>query len=285
MRLDALLARAVSELTTAGIADPRIEAEILLAHTLGFKRTELISGNDLDLTPQQLAKFVPLLARRLKREPTAYIIGSQPFMGLDFYVDRNVLIPRPETELLAEKTIALIKREYSPHLSVGNQNIRIADLGTGCGCIAISLAKFLPNVMVVGIDSSPAAIEIARKNAERHKVRCQFVVGDMFEALNFDLIVSNPPYIPSAEIGRLQPEVKDWEPREALDGGKDGLDYIRKLLNKAPQHLIFEFGFGQAIPIKELAAEHYSRVELIRDYSRLERIFSGVTGERSAGHP
>ncbi|MFA4844804.1 MAG: peptide chain release factor N(5)-glutamine methyltransferase [Candidatus Margulisiibacteriota bacterium] len=294
MRLDALLARAVSELKTAGIADPQIEAEILLAHALGFSRTELISRNDLDLAPQQLSAFVPLLERRLKHEPTAYIVGYQPFMGLDFYVDRNVLIPRPETELLVEAVLRATNHEPQsiPRLRSGQANhdpqLTIADLGTGSGCIAIALAKQLPGAKIIACDSSAEALAVARRNARRYQLEgwIDFRQGDMFEPLPepVEIIVSNPPYIPSAEIDRLQPEVKDWEPRGALDGGKDGLDYIRKLLNKAPNHLIFEFGFGQAGLIKELAKKSYPRFEISKDYSGLERIFSGVRTEKSAVH-
>jgi release factor glutamine methyltransferase len=161
----------------------------------------------------------------------------------------------------------------------------IADIGTGSGCIAVSLAKYLPNVSVTGIDSSPEAIKIAKKNAERHKVndRCRFVAGNWLEPLKekVDIIVSNPPYIPSAVIDTLQPEVKNWEPREALDGGKDGLDFIQKLISEVPNHLIlkgllvFEFGFDQAIRIGSLAEDKFKKIDIQRDYNGLERIFIG----------
>jgi release factor glutamine methyltransferase len=230
-----------------------------------------------------------MLNRRLKHEPAAYIAGCQPFMSLDFFVNRSVLIPRPETELLVENAIKTIKNIYdSPHLNVGNQNLLIADIGTGSGCIAVSLAKYLPNVSVIGIDSSPEVIEMSINNAKRHEVddRCQFIIGNMLEPLKekVDIVVSNPPYIPSADIETLQSEVKAWEPRHALDGGPDGLDYIKKLIAESPDRLnpkgvlLFEFGFNQVKKIKELidGSGRYKEIEIINDYSGKPRILKAT---------
>ena len=163
----------------------------------------------------------------------------------------------------------------------------ITDLGTGSGCIAVSLAKYLPNIKVIGIDSSPEAIKIAQKNAEAHNVldRCEFVVGDMFQSLltfmtqkpeEINLIVSNPPYIPTADIDTLETDVKGWEPGGALDGGPDGLDYIKKLIEQATCPLIFEFGINQAEKIKELAKTKFKEIKILRDNSGTERIFVGI---------
>jgi len=252
---------------------PHLEAEILLAHSLGLKRIDLYVKHEKVLTPEELAKFKGLIQRRSLHEPIAYITGNQPFMSLDFKVNPSVLIPRPETEKLVEVAIDLIK----------SRDFIIADIGTGCGCIAITLAKYLPEIKVIGIDSSPEAIAIAKENARKHKVenRCEFVVGNMLEPLKNkpDLILSNPPYIPTADIEKLDPDVKDFEPHQALDGGADGLDYIRKLIEESPKHadnLILEFGINQAEAVKELAQGKFSEIKILEDTSGKERLFLGV---------
>ena len=261
---------------------PHLEAEILLAHALKFKRIELYTKHEQILTPEELGKFKGFIQRRSQHEPIAYITNNQPFMSLDFYVDRSALIPRPETEKLVEVVIDFIKT-----LPVTHSPLLITDLGTGSGCIAVSLAKYLPNIKVIGIDSSPEAIKIAQKNAEAHNVldRCEFVVGDMFQSLltfmtqkpeEINLIVSNPPYIPTADIDTLETDVKGWEPGGALDGGPDGLDYIKKLIEQATCPLIFEFGINQAEKIKELAKTKFKEIKILRDNSGTERIFVGI---------
>ncbi len=261
---------------------PHLEAEILLAHALGLKRIELYTNHERVLKEDELKGFKQLIQRRSKHEPIAYITGVQPFMSLDFFVDRSVLIPRPETEQLVETTIGIINQEGDNGQKAEGK--RILDIGTGCGAIAISLAKYLPDIKVIGIDSSPGAVKIAQKNAEHHKVddRCEFIVGNIFEPLKekFDLIISNPPYIPSKEIDNLAPDVKDWEPREALDGGEEGLDYIKQLIEKAPDYLkprgilLIEIGFDQGAKAKELSENinKYSEVKIIKDLNGKDRI-------------
>jgi release factor glutamine methyltransferase len=282
---------------------PRLEAELLLAHALGLKRIELFINYERVLQENELAKFKTLIQRRSQHEPIAYITGNQPFMSLEFFVDRSVLIPRPETEELVEKVIdlALAKDRKDP--------VTIADIGTGCGCIAVSLAKFLPQARVFGTDSSAEAIKIAKQNAEKHQVadRCQFIIGNMFDALfatkalrhegaqKFDIIVSNPPYIPTKDIEGLAEDVKIWEPKGALDGGKDGLDYIRKLIEEAPNHLsthssfalrasedkppkgllLIEIGIDQADKIKELSKNKFRMSAIKKDRQGKERFFFG----------
>jgi len=257
---------------------PHLEAEILLAYALNLKRIDLYVKHEKVLSPQELANFKGLIQRRSKHEPVAYITGNQPFMSLDFKVNPSVLIPRPETEKLVEVAIDLIKSRSS----ASQAERSIVDIGTGCGCIAISLAKYLPEIKVIGIDSSSEAIEIAKENAKKHNVedRCGFIVGNMFEPLKNkpDLIVSNPPYIPTADIEKLDPDVKDFEPRQALDGGTDGLDYIRKLIEQGPKHaghLILEFGINQAEAVKELAAQKFKNIKIIQDSFGKERLFLG----------
>lgn len=265
-----------SQLLINQIDEPRFEAEILLCHALNAKKSILIAEPDRAIKQATLSAFKKLIKRRIRREPTAYITNIQPFLSLDFRVDQSVLIPRPETELLVETAIEELQpRKPSPLL--------IADIGTGSGVIAICLAKALPSANVIGIDSSEKALEIARKNSLLHAVsdRCQFYSGNLFEPLKekVDLIISNPPYIPSNEIEKLQPEVRDWEPRQALEGGKDGLDCIRQIITKAPEYLkpggkiLLEFGIDQSERIKQLAEENFIHPRIIRDYSGKERIF------------
>jgi release factor glutamine methyltransferase len=265
---------------TYKIETPHLEAEILLAHALKLKRIELYTGHERILNQNELNHFKTLIQRRSKHEPLAYITGFQPFMSLDIFVDRSVLIPRPETEKLVEVAIDLVKRQTE-----STTPYSVADIGTGSGAIAISLAKYLPDILVIGIDSSSDALKIAHKNANLHNVenRCQFSQGNLLEPLSekVDMIISNPPYIPSEVIATLQPEVKDWEPHSALDGGKDGLNFINQLLEKSPLHLkaqafiIMEIGFDQAEKVKEKALNHFQTIKIIKDYSGKDRIFLG----------
>lgn len=260
---------------------PHLEAEILLAHALGLKRIELYTNHERTLTSEELSRFKGLIQRRSHREPIAYITNNQPFMSLDFYVDRSVLIPRPETEKLVEVAIDTIKNRVVEDVS---SSTLFADIGTGCGAIAISLAKYLPNIKVIGIDSSADAIKNAQKNAKHHQLadRCQFIAGNLFEPLKerADIIVSNPPYIRSSELDKLQTDIKDWEPRKALDGGEEGLDYIRKLIEDAPGHLkpkgflLIEIGYDQGEKAKELAenTKKYEEIKIIKDLNGKDRV-------------
>ena len=263
---------------------PNLEAEILLAHSLGLKRIELYTRHETILKPEELAKFKELIKRRSQNEPIAYITGNQPFMSLNFIVNRSVLIPRPETEQLVAVAIDTIKSSPVPrHPSL------IADIGTGSGAIAVTIAKFVKDVKIIGIDTSEEALKIARQNAEQHQVtdRCEFRHGDLFEPIQekFDLILSNPPYIPTAVIDTLAVDVKDWEPRQALDGGEDGLTYIRKIINEAPDHLkpggllLIEIGFDQGDKAKSIAEtiRKYKEIKIIKDLSGKDRILFCIT--------
>ncbi|MBN3033321.1 MAG: peptide chain release factor N(5)-glutamine methyltransferase [Candidatus Saganbacteria bacterium] len=263
------------QLCARQIEEPRLEAEIILVHALGIKKSELILHQSLTVKDESFKRYKELIGRRGKREPTAYILGFQPFLGFDIIVNRSVLIPRPETEFLAEQALKVAGR---------GSRVIIADIGTGSGCLAVALAKKLPLAEVYAIDSSNDALKVAKKNAEQYKVgnRCHFIKGNLLEPLKepVDLIVANPPYIPSAEIKKLQPEVRDWEPKRALDGGKDGLDHIRKILKESPKYLkpggrlVLEFGFGQAAEIERLAAGNFEKSEIIKDYAGILRVMS-----------
>jgi release factor glutamine methyltransferase len=262
------LADARRALMEAGI-DPdeaAIDAEVLARHALGWDRAQLLTAWR-DPVPAALAPaFDPLLQRRLAREPVAYIIGRREFWGRDFAVTPAVLVPRPETEIIVEEALDQARGGAATGI--------IVDVGTGSGCLAVTLAIEFPRARVVATDISPAALEVARRNAERHGVaaRIAFLEADVLEGtgVRADLIVSNPPYVPETEAGSLPPDVARYEPHPALFGGADGLDVIRRLFAAAPARLaeqgrlVVEFGFGQEAAIRALASATGWRVVRIR---------------------
>jgi len=258
---------------------PRLQAELLLAHVLNLPRMKLYLNFERVLTDPETNTFRDLVKRRSQREPLQHITGSTSFCGLEITVNRNVLIPRPETELLAEAGWQFLN-QLPPA-----EPPRALDFGTGSGCIAIALAVKSPAARITALDISPAALELAQQNAARHQVaeRIEFAAGDGFRALPpaaiFDLIISNPPYIPTAEIATLDPEVRDFDPRGALDGGADGLDFYRRLAVEARPFLkpggklMLEFGDGQAEAIQKILETQKWIVEAIRaDYTARHRI-------------
>ncbi|HLN85202.1 MAG TPA: peptide chain release factor N(5)-glutamine methyltransferase [Candidatus Limnocylindrales bacterium] len=280
-RLRDVIGQAALIFARAGSESPRLDAEVLLAHALALTREQLILMADLPLGAEQTERFESFLARRLNREPVAYIIGQQEFWSLDFRVTRDVLIPRPETERLIEVVLQLAAQLSS------NQPLRVLDIGTGSGAIAVSVAKELPSARIYATDISPSALAIARQNAELNGVdaRITFRYGDLFAPLtdqiaSFDMIVSNPPYIRRAEIVTLTPEVCRWEPRTALDGGADGLDFYRRIAAQAGRFLApngaiaLEIGANmgaEVLPI--LMQAGFNRdVNIVRDYAERDRV-------------
>jgi release factor glutamine methyltransferase len=251
------LARAM--LVAAGIPeqDAALDAEVLARHALSWDRATLLAYGRDPAPPGFDATFDELLARRVRREPVAQIIGHREFWDLEFEVTSDVLIPRPDTELIVEEAIDFFRAS----------GCRTAlDVGTGSGCIAVSIAHALPAVHVTVTDCSSAALAVARKNAARHNVadRLTFVETDLMAGVKgpFDVIVSNPPYVPEKDAERLQPEVIQFEPHRALFGGTDGLAVIRRILSEAKSclaadgRLIVEFGFGQDDDIRRLAEQN-----------------------------
>lgn len=229
----------VRRLLGAGIDSARLDAELLLGCALGMSREELMIAATRKVSVAESDRYEDLLRRRLNREPLAYITGQQEFWSLGFLVSGDVLVPRPETETLVEralKHLATINNREAP---------RILELGTGSGAIAVALASELPQAEIVATEIAPAALQIARRNASRNGVSnaIRFLQGDLFTALDqelekeFDLILSNPPYVPRGEIAHLEAEVSRWEPRAALDGGVDGLDFYRRIIEEAPGYL------------------------------------------------
>jgi release factor glutamine methyltransferase len=215
------------------IENPHLEAEILLSHALHMDRIRLYIDFDKEIDKKDLETFKGFLTRRVKGEPAAYITGSKHFMSLIFNVTADVLIPRPETELLIENAIELSKAFQG--------KISVLDIGTGSGIIAVSLAKFIGDISIYATDSSKKALEVAVENAKKHGVenKIQFIEADLFpkDDQRYDIIISNPPYIKTSDIKGLQPEIRNFEPLAALDGGPDGLDCYRRIAEKAAGYL------------------------------------------------
>ncbi|HEV7474058.1 MAG TPA: peptide chain release factor N(5)-glutamine methyltransferase [Pyrinomonadaceae bacterium] len=278
------------KLRKAGVPEARREAGSLVAHALGQDRSFIITHAEDPIAEQQAAQFHDWLERRAGGEPLQYITGHQEFFGLDFEVTKDVLIPRPETELLVETALKLARESESAPF--------ICDVGTGSGCIVISLLHELrehPGARALAIDFSPPALEVAKRNAERHSVsdRIEFVISDCFSALNagepgdldrptrsrFDLIVSNPPYVTESALAGLQREVRDFEPRAALAAGPDGLAIIRRLLIDSISlltpggHFIFEIGFDQSAAVEQLLdPKIWKLLDIHKDLQGIPRI-------------
>jgi release factor glutamine methyltransferase len=283
----AAIQRSVDFLAKKGVDSPRLQAELLLAHVLGVPRLRLYLDFERVLAAGEQDRLRELVRRRGLREPLQHILGSTSFCGLEMTVNGSVLIPRPETELLAEQAWQFLS-------TLNSQPSTSLDFGTGSGCLAIALAVKCPAARVTALDVSPEALAVARQNAARHQVesRIQFLAGDGFAALppelRFDLMVSNPPYIPAGEIAGLEPEVRDHDPRLALDGGADGLDFYRRLAREAGAwlkpgaRLMLEFGDGQAPALEKLFAEQMWIVEAVKaDYSGRPRILTARWGGTS----
>ena len=273
---------AVKELEGAGVEEARLEAQVLLADTLGVARASVIAQTYPPLTEEQTARYKDMIAQRVRRVPFAYVRGKQEFYGREFMVTRDVLIPRSETELLIDKVGELFARDLYKQ-----DTVRFADVGTGSGSITITLLSEQPNTRGVAYDISPDALRVAGENARRLNVaeRAEFVLSDLLteaESGSFDLIVSNPPYIPTDIIEGLEPEVKVYEPRLALDGGGDGLTIYRRLVVDASRALkptgwlYMEVGRGNAGNIAELMRQAgYGCIDIFLEPRGVERIVCG----------
>jgi release factor glutamine methyltransferase len=278
-----IIQRSTEFLARHGVESPRLQIELMLSHVLRLPRMKLYLNFERVLTDAELEPLREMVRRRSRREPLQHILGSVSFCGFEIAVNRHVLVPRPETELLAEMGTEFLKSE------IGNQKsetgVFALDFGTGSGCLAIVLAANCPASRVDAVDISAEALAVARENvaANRAAGRIEFFHGDGFAALpagaRYQLIVANPPYIPSAEIATLAPEVRDFDPRVALDGGADGLGLHRRLACEAGAflfpggRLLCEFGDGQASALADLFAEGGWVIESVRaDYSGRQRI-------------
>lgn len=278
--IGALVKWATDDFRARGIESPRLDAELIVAHALGVTRTQIIVDQARPLGDDELEKLRALVKRRRSHEPMAYLRGEREFYGLVFRVDARVLVPRPDTETLVDVALA-----RTSHVSL---SMRQLDLCTGSGCVAIVMARKRPTASVRAIDLSEGALAVARDNALRlGAYNVAFARGDLFEGISpgdrYDLITANPPYIASAEIEDLMADVRDFEPRVALDGGADGLDLVRRIVEEAPKHLVpggvlaLEIGAGQADAACALfEARGFRDVRKDRDMARIERVVSGI---------
>lgn len=259
-------------LAAKGIENARLEAEWLLCDATGLDRVGLYLNFDKPLDEDELAVYRSMVSRRARREPLQHILGSQEFFGLDFEVTPDVLIPRHDTEILVSEALARMPDACS-----------VLDIGTGSGCIAVALAHKLPAAVVTATDISEAALAVACRNAGRHAVSVEFLAGSLLEPTagrRFDLIVSNPPYIPTGDIKGLEPEVRDYDPHRALDGGADGLNVYRKLIPAAQESLnidgwlLLEIGIGQAAAVSHMFTEagKYGQPFSTLDRGGIERV-------------
>ncbi len=274
MKVSRILADATRLLAANGVNEPRLQAASLLAFALGRDRTFLIAHPEFEPASDEALRFSGLLSRRANREPYQYIVGCQEFYGLDFEVTSDVLIPRPETEILVENAIARLCKIESP---------RFCEIGVGSGCILVSVLKNVESASAFGVDISENVLTIAAKNAEKHRVanRLELRVSDIYSAIptaRFDAILSNPPYVPVGDIASLQPEVGSFEPHTALTDGGDGLSLIRRVINGAPDFLasggflMIEIGFGQSESVGlMLGCEIWQSVEVVDDLEGIPR--------------
>jgi release factor glutamine methyltransferase len=279
-----VLKEVTDTLSSNGIDRARLEAELLLAHVLELRKEDLITHPDHELTDSQEEQFQQLVERRCRKEPLAYIVGHREFWSLEFKVNPKVLIPRPETEGVIERLLNLAGDK------VNEKTFRILDVGTGSGILAIVAALGFPEARVTAVDNSGEALEVGRENALRHQVteRIEFLEMDLMHDWNlsknhlYDYILSNPPYISSNELELLMPDVRDYEPRAALDGGPDGLACYRCIVaNAFPYlnpggYLIFEVGDDQAGPVKQILQAHggLDEIEIVQDLSGRDRVVS-----------
>lgn len=269
-----ILAWTKDYLLAKGVVNARLEAEWLLCSALGLDRVGLYLQYDKPLNNSELVAYRALVARRAKREPLQHILGSQEFCGLDYDVSPDVLIPRHDTEVLVAEAV---RRQPDARA--------VLDIGTGSGCIAVSLQKLLSKAVVTATDVSDAALAVARRNADKHGAPVEFLHGSLFAPVagrSFDLIVSNPPYIPTAVIATLDQEVREYDPVTALDGGTDGLDIYRIMIPDAAQYLnsggwlVVEIGIGQALDVARIFRQSgsYDVPAIVSDHGGIERVIA-----------
>jgi len=303
------LRQATDYLAERGVSTARLDAEVLLAEALQTDRTGLYLRYSSALDQEEIDQFWRLVGRRGKREPLPYITGRQEFWSLEFFVNPRVLIPRPETEVLVETVLRILREEgrvesilkpsplpspfqgegVFPLLSEERARVRsrLLDIGAGSGCIAVALAKELPGAKIWAVDISTAALRVAEANAARHEATGQvtFLQGDLFAPVAdqeglFDLIVSNPPYVAEEEFSALQEEIRRWEPRLAFNGGRAGVDLHRRLIAESPRYLcqggwlVMEIGQGQERIIARMVEERgvFENVYFVKDYAGIDRV-------------
>lgn len=284
MNIRQALNNAIKILKNAKKESPALDAGVILCFLLGWEKEYLLTHYDYEICDEKVQEYLNLVNLRAQGVPLQYITGNCEFMSLMFNVNPAVLIPRPETEILVEAVLDYVNKQVIEYP-------RILDMGTGSGCIAVSLAYYIKNCFVTAVDISENALEIAYSNALKNGVadKIDFICSNLFEKLydkpgtlsSLDIIVSNPPYISSSEIETLQTEVKDHEPIIALDGGKDGLYYYKKITEAAPAFLkkggllAFEVGYNQASAVRKIMEKHFEDINIIKDLAGINRVVVG----------
>ncbi len=285
MKISDILTFAKIQLENSGVSNSKLDSLILLSHTLSFSKEQIIFNPDFNLTSEQEKTFLEFIKRRCEREPVSHLIGKREFYGRNFIVTSDVLDPRPDSETLIELVLKTFPNK--------KQNIQFLEIGCGSGCLVITLLKEFENSIAYALDISEKALEIAKKNVKLNEVqnRIKFLQSDILSALEnsetnnfapkFDLIISNPPYIPSQYIEELEPEVRIFEPRIALDGGNDGLDFYRRIASDAKDFLkengkiILEIGIKQEEEIvKVFTSQNFTFLESKKDLAGIIRVLS-----------
>ena len=273
MNLKDSLQMAAGELRSAGVPEPELDAWYLLEYAAHCTKNEYFLRPEKEVLPQEKQLYRTLIRKRSAHIPLQYLTGSQEFMGFSFAVNENVLIPRQDTEILVEEALRAL-----------GSGMRVLDVCTGSGCILLSLLKLCAGLEGTGTDLSEKALQVAGENARRLGVEASFVQGDLFEPVSgkYDCIVSNPPYIASREVDALMEEVRDHEPRMALDGGEDGLYFYRKIAVQSPKYLndrgriFLEIGFDQGEAVAGLLAPAFDEVRIVQDLAGLDRVVCGI---------
>jgi release factor glutamine methyltransferase len=287
MNCSQLLEEAAQRLDAGGVSTPRLDSQVLLAHCIGRDRQFLYAHPEYDLANTEGERFRAMVARRMSGEPVAYITGEKEFWSLTFEVNPNVLIPRPDTEILVEEVLRRCREEGKPC-------VRLLEIGTGSGAISVAIASELEQAAITATDSCPEALAIAEKNALNNQVaeRISFIWGDLFGPAEgiYDIVVSNPPYISEREFDLLPPEVREHEPRRALVAGADGTEFHRRIVRDANRFLekggwlAMELGVGQRGALEKMLHENeYYDIVFHRDYAGIERVVLARTRGRTGG--
>jgi len=280
-----LIRMGIKKLDRRKYSNPPLECVLLLAYLLDVDKTYIYIHNNEEVPSSVEDKYFSLIDERRKGYPIQYILKEKEFMGISFYIEEGVLIPRPDTEILVQYVLDYIDEKYK------EGDIKIVELGTGSGCISLSIAYYKKNVFVYSVDIDKKANAVAEENSKRLKLpgRVKILEGDLFQGIknmglknSVDIIVSNPPYIPEDEIFGLQDEIKKYEPLWALDGGEDGLDYYRRIIPQSKEYLknrgilVFEMGFDQGRKIKELMEKgNFRNINILKDLQGLDRVITG----------
>lgn len=283
MEINQLLKKGVDLIKDRPYTNPVLEATLLLSQLLNVDRIYIYTHGREKVEGAIVEKFLELMEMRKEGYPLQYIIKKKEFMGLEFYVEEGVLIPRSDTEILVEYLLDYIDKKYK------DTAIKLLDLGIGSGAIALSVAYYRKNVTVYGVDIYDTPLKVANINKERFKLdNVHLFKGDLFDGIEgieeaFHIIASNPPYIPKEDIDKLQEEVKDYEPREALDGGEDGLEFYRRIIPQSKKYLthegllIFEIGYDQGQELRDMLLEEgFKNIEILKDLQGLDRVVLGV---------